>query len=345
MDIKQNIKQFFNARLIGLRNFIKSPKKIMKFLGYGFLCLVLFATVGDFLSTQLREHETIVVSINKGDSLKTISQTLTEKTILSSARVFETLIRVTHLESRIKSGDYEFYKNMSMFSLIKRLINGEFGEQLRVTIPEGFTRFQIAERIKKSNTRFNEQHFLELTEKLEGKLYPDTYYFIRFLTEEKIVARMTDNYEEHVLRFKDDFLKSTHTETEILTMASIIEREAKGRSDAFIISGILWNRISKGIKLQVDAPFYYILKKGSSQLTKTDLRDDHAFNTYVNEGLPPAPISNPGIRSIDAALHPQKTNYLFYLHDRKGRIHTAMTYKEHMVNRDRYIGRKGSSLK
>jgi UPF0755 protein len=120
-------------------------------------------------------------------------------------------------------------------------------------------------------------------------------------------------------------------------MASIIEKEAKGEEDRYFISGILWKRISKGIPLQVDAPFLYILGKESSELTRADLAINSPFNTYKNKGLTPSPIGNPGLESIKAAIKPKDSPYLYYLHDSDGNIHYAKTYTEHLKNINKYL--------
>jgi UPF0755 protein len=120
-------------------------------------------------------------------------------------------------------------------------------------------------------------------------------------------------------------------------MASILEEEANNTEDRRIISGILWKRIEKGMALQVDAPFYYLFGKGSSQLTLSDLATTSPYNTYVNKGLPSAPISNPGLDAIKAAINPKSTPYYFYLADRKGITHYATDHDGHVANRNNYL--------
>jgi UPF0755 protein len=124
---------------------------------------------------------------------------------------------------------------------------------------------------------------------------------------------------------------------DIITMASILEREANGKDEARVISGILWKRIQKNMPMQVDATFLYSIQKGSSALTQTDLKTDGPYNTYTRTGLPVGPIGNPGTVMIDAALHPTDSPYWYYLHDDKGGIHYAKTYQEHLKNKKLYI--------
>ncbi len=123
-----------------------------------------------------------------------------------------------------------------------------------------------------------------------------------------------------------------------MIMASIIQAEAHaGYEEKQIISGILWNRLSKGMRLQVDATLKYYTGRGSADLTISDLSDDHPYNTYTRGGLPPTPIGNPGIDAIRAALHPKASEYLFYLHDSDGKIRYASTFEEHKKNISAYL--------
>ena len=117
----------------------------------------------------------------------------------------------------------------------------------------------------------------------------------------------------------------------------IIEKEAAGDNDRGIVSGILWNRIDAGIPLQVDAPFLYLLGKESKDLTRKDLATSSPYNTYIHKGLPPAPINNPGLAAITAAIHPESSDYFYYLHDKNGMIHFAKTYAEHKKNIQKYL--------
>ena len=147
---------------------------------------------------------------------------------------------------------------------------------------------------------------------------------------------MTLNFENKTKNIFD----ASFTVNEIndtLTTASILEREANGTEDIKIISGILQNRLNKNMPLQVDAPFYYLLGKESSELTQADLKIKSPYNTYINKGLPPAPIGNPGLKAIEAAVYPTKTDYLYYLHDINGVVHYAKTHSEHVKNKQLYL--------
>ncbi len=178
--------------------------------------------------------------------------------------------------------------------------------QVRVTIPEGYTNKDIASRFNRFKN-FDKDIFLRITQGNEGYLFPDTYFLTGQETEGDIIAKMEDNFKKKVGEVKQ----------EIVIMASLLEKEAKTSEDKKIISGILWKRLDAGMLLQVDASLDY--------------------DTYSYKGLPLAPICNPGLASIQAALNPQDSPYWYYLSDGNGNIHYAKTFEEHKINKEKYL--------
>ena len=162
---------------------------------------------------------------------------------------------------------------------------------------------------------FNKDRFLILTKEKEGYLFPDTYNFFKGDNEDDALRLMSANFEKKVAPLRPQIVLTGKTEKEIITMASIIEREAKGDADRSLISGILWKRLALGIPLQVDA----------------------ALETYKTKGLPKSPICNPGLEAIKAAIYPEASNYLYYLHDKDGNIHYARSFEEHKINKLKYL--------
>ena len=124
---------------------------------------------------------------------------------------------------------------------------------------------------------------------------------------------------------------------DIVTMASIVEKEATSTVDRQIIAGILWKRLADSYPLQVDAPFYYLLGKDSAHLTVVDLALDSSYNLYTHKGLTPTPIDNPGLDALSASINPTTTKYWYYLSDKKGNMHYAITYDEHLLNKEKYV--------
>jgi UPF0755 protein len=152
-----------------------------------------------------------------------------------------------------------------------------------------------------------------------------------------VILMMRETFARKFQEYEEDFLKSGKTLEEIVTVASIVEGEGRGLESKRIIAGIIWNRLRKKMPLQVDAPFEYYNGKNSYTLTKDDLKEDHPYNTYVNKGLPPTAINNPGIDSIRAAIAPTNTNYLYWLSDRSGNTYYAKDFEGHQANREAHL--------
>ncbi len=278
------------------------------------------------------------VSIEKGQTLFSLSRELYDAGVIRSRRVFEMLMLTIGNERTISRGEYFFERPVTVVEIALRIAGRDFGvERSRVTIPEGFTNKQIADRLGATLHDFDQNQFLSISKNDEGYLFPDTYIFFPWATPETIRETLRTTFDEKVLPLKKTIESSPYTLEEIVVMASIVEKEANGDEDREMIAGILWNRIQKGIPLQVDAPFLYLLGKESSELTRSDLAIDSPFNTYKYKGLPPRPIGNPGLSSIKAAISPKTSPYLYYLHDKNGTIYYARTYKEHLANIQKHL--------
>ena len=187
--------------------------------------------------------------------------------------------------------------------------------EVKVTIPEGSKISDIINIVSVKLPNFNKKNFLLDAENKEGYLFPDTYFLFFSDDGSKAIQAMSDNFNIKIAPILPEINLSGHSEKDIITMASIIEREASGDKDRNIISGILWKRLSKGMLLEVDA----------------------APDTYKKAGLPTNPICNPGLAAIEAAIHPESSPYLFYLHDKKGIVHYAQTFEEHQQNELIYL--------
>jgi UPF0755 protein len=166
-------------------------------------------------------------------------------------------------------------------------------------------------------TNFNKEKFLEKAQTKEGYLFPDTYYLFSNTTEDNLLSAMEDNFNDKIRTVEEEIKNSGRSLKEVVTMASIIEKEVAKPEDRVVVSGILWKRIEKGIPLQVDA----------------------ATSTYLSKGLPPAPICNPGLGAIKAALEPQDSSYFFYLTGKDGKTYFAKTFDEHKKNKEKYLNK------
>ena len=267
--------------------------------------------------------ETIV--IEKGTGLAEISGKLKKEGFIKNKYAFALYARVFNKSKKIKYGKYLFNEPVSIFSLLSRFTKGEFGfKPVKVTVAEGLTVKKIAELLGDFEN-FDKEEFLEKTGKLEGYLFPDTYLFLPFAETEQIIGTMTDNFKK----------KAGDVGKDIVIMASLIEKEVPDIGDRKIVSGILWKRLKLGMALQVDAVFPYIT--GKQKVLSDDLKIDSPYNTYLHKGLPPGPISNPGLDAVEAAKNPQETSYLYYLSGKDGKTHFAKTFAEHLKNKEKYL--------
>ncbi len=278
-----------------------------------------------------------VFTVVPGQSLKSVGTELKSKHYIQSRFLFATLVAIYGSEKTIPSGDYFFDTPVTVFSVARRIAFGMHNiNQIKVTIPEGDTAMDIGRILAQKISGFDAKTFDEYARPHEGYLFPETYFLYR-KTDPKVIAdEMLAMFDSQTAEL---FGKNPlpHSGEDIVTMASIIEREAHGSDDRAVISGILWNRISRGMRLQVDATVAYAVGKSDTTLLKSDFSVDSPYNTYLHKGLPPGPISNPGLQALKAALLPSQTAYLYYLHDSHGTIHYAKTYAEHLANIKKYL--------
>lgn len=278
------------------------------------------------------------VQVRSGQSLGSVARDLYEKKYIRSTVFFQTLVTLYAGDRSIVMGDYYIDKPISVWTLAQRMVAGDYNvTQVRLTFWEGMNVREMADLLSGQIPSIDTNLFIKAAEKREGYLFPDTYFFSPVATIEDVISQMEDNFVEKIKPFESEILAFGSTKHEIVTMASIIEKESNGMDDREIISSILWNRIELGMPLQVDASFVYLLGKESRELTLNDLKFDSPYNTYLYKGLPPGPIGNPGVESIRAALNPADTDYLFYLHSKDGSIYFAKTFAEHVKNKQKYL--------
>lgn len=293
------------------------------------------------VSLQPVEPTRFVVA--KGQGVNTIADRLTEAGYIKHPLVFRYLVKMENLGNKIQAGSFELSPSMTPIEIGRALTQGT--NDLWVTIPEGWRREEIAESFQRQGLdQFKIEEFLSLSAGDEGKLFPDTYLVSRQATASQLYTLLTNTFERKVLdELATEIARSNRDFNDVLVMASIVEREASGAEEMRHVAGILWNRIELGMPLQADATLQYVKgydkteQKWWPQPLSRDKELKSPFNTYQNPGLPPRPISNPGLNAIKASLNPIETNNLFYLHDRQGRIHYAQTLSEHNANVERYL--------
>lgn len=296
-----------------MKNFFAANKFFFYVLGI--IALFLFSYFL-FLSAPSNFPTGTVFRVEEGMSLRGLSLKLKAEHIIRSRVAFEGFVVIYGAELHVLRADYYFENKLPVYEVARRISKGEHHmAPISVTIPEGFDAVQIGEVSASKLVNFNKSKFLLEAKILEGKLFPDTYFFLNTDTEEDVIKLMSENFEKKISPLRPAIIASKKAEREIIIMASIIEREAKGDADRVFISGILWKRLSMGMPLQVDA----------------------APETYRTKGLPKNPIGNPGLEALQAAISPQSSPYLYYLHDKNGNIHYARTFGEHINNKFKYL--------
>jgi len=292
-----------------------------------------------FLSPPRSLQTPTVIRLEKGMSLQSVANRLEEDKIIRYPLLFSFFVVTVSGEKGAVAGSYFFAHPQNVMTVAFRVAKGDYElAPVKVTFPEGVTTGEMALILKKKLGTFDTETFLSLVEGKEGYLFPDTYHFLPDELPETVVSVLEETFFTKRAELQGDITASGKTLSDIVTMASLLEEEARTTRSRQIISGILWKRIERGMRLQVDAVFPYILGKNTFELTLDDLAVDSPYNTYRYAGLPLGPISNPGLDSLRAALHPVQTPYLYYLSDKNGVFHWSRTYEEHLKKKKLYLG-------
>ncbi|MBI3618677.1 endolytic transglycosylase MltG [Candidatus Peregrinibacteria bacterium] len=326
----------------------------------GLLALTLIGVVWyqfELRPVNARDQTGILVSIPTGSSVQGIGTILRGKSLIRSISVFDLYARLHHLQGSLKAGTFYLRPSMSAPEIAQALVRG-YSEAAVVTIPEGFTVKEIdgllaGKGLVKSgkllacaqSCDFSSFAFLPQSNvkspgnRLEGYLFPDTYFVVQdTLTPQSFLERLLSTFQKRVVDgLKTNIASSHHSLDQIVTMASLIEKETKTEEERPIVAGILWKRLDAKMGLGADASIRYAIGKPADALTESDLAIDSPYNLRKFKDLPPTPISNPGLASIQAALHPKESPYFYYLHDANGVIHYAITNDEQNANKAKYL--------
>ncbi|RMH31486.1 MAG: endolytic transglycosylase MltG [Nitrospirae bacterium] len=322
-------------------------------LGIGGLVLAIGIIGGlQFLTAPGDSTDSKIVEIAPGSSLHDVISVLSSQGLLKHPTLFEIVARMTGQDRKIIPGEYRLHSDMSPLTLLSYLVEGRV-LQHAVTIPEGFTMVQIAELLDEHGLT-NRHEFLRVCRdasfirtlgigvptnapSLEGYLFPDTYFLTRRMSPHDIVRMFVRRFnkvftEELRMRARDIGL----TVHEVLTLASIIEKETSLPEERPVISGVFHNRLRRRMPLQSDPTVIYALKEFDGNLRKQDLVLESPYNTYRVIGLPPGPIANPGKAAILAALYPQETDYVYFVSRNDGSHQFSVTLAEHNAAVERY---------
>ncbi|MBI4136478.1 endolytic transglycosylase MltG [Candidatus Roizmanbacteria bacterium] len=278
--------------------------------------------------------------IQPGEGVRTIANNLENEGFIRDSLAFFILVKQQGIERNIQAGDFRLSTAMSAQEIIEELQHGTI--DVWVTIPEGWRNEEIALKLTQE-LAIPEQEFLLHAE--EGYMFPDTYLFPKLASGSAVAAKMRNTFTQKVAEdHASEIAASEFTLAEIVTLASLVERESRFDEERPIVASVLINRIHEGMSLNIDATLQYALGYQSDEkdwwkqtLTIDDKEIESPYNTYKYAGLPPGPIANPGLSSILAVLNPSETNYFYYLHDADGQIHLAETYEEHQQNIERYL--------
>lgn len=294
-----------------------------------------------------KQAETEVFVVSTVAKQQEIKDKLKNQGYIRSSWAFNRALAGT--DGEIEPGGYRINKGMDAWSLAKTVAGKP--QLVWITIPEGLRKEEIGERLAKALS-WDEKALKDWTytytamdyDHLEGVYFPDTYLIPTDESGIDIAERLRRRFDEQFAPYMSKFLKQNVKWTTALKLASVVQREAGGKSDMPLIAGILWNRLLKDMKLEVDATVQYArddrdeLTTGFWKPIKVEDKEiDSKYNTYKYTGLPPFPISNPGIDAIDAVLNPTETDCLYYLHDSNRQIHCAKTYQEHLTNINSYL--------
>lgn len=328
-----------------------NPKAILA-IGLLFALLVFSVTACSAFGTPKGEGE-VIVTIEKGASTSAIGQALEDEGVVKSAGAFTVYSRIFADSKDFQAGSYKIKRPISLKDLCTLLADGSnVMEGVKVTIPEGYVATQIATLLESkglgSKDRYLElfrdgafdYEFLQYSKpatvkyKLEGYLYPDTYYFFEDATEEEVIWTLLDEFEVKVWpNLKKAATEQGVSHQSILSLASIIEKEAVEDKERAKIAGVFYNRLDIKMPLQSCATIQYALnrEKFATVVTIAETKMDSPYNTYVNAGLTPGPICNPGLESILAAIAPESHDYLYFVAKGDGTHTFSKTYEDHLA--------------
>ncbi|MGM0828457.1 MAG: endolytic transglycosylase MltG [Bacillota bacterium] len=375
LEKNRNIKETLMKKLLERQ---EEAKVIRKIVGLVILCLVIIiggTAIGGYLyvNSALKpvdpdNTKPVKVEIPIGSGVTSIGNILEEEGIVKNSTVFKYYVKFNN-ESGFQAGSYDLTPSMTLNEIVNSLKTGKVMRkaEFKITIPEGLQLDQIAELIadkspyKKEEivNKLNDKKWLEqlkqeypalitdeilnkeIKRPLEGYLYPATYpFYEKKPSLEAILTKMIAQTNEVLAQYEGAMADREYTAHELLTLSSLIEEEATEKADRGKISSVFYNRIEEGMPLQTDPTVLYALGKHKKRTVYKDLEVDSPYNTYKVKGLPPGPIANAGVSSIEAALEPEETEYYYFLASANGSVYYSETLEEHNEKKAKYITNK-----
>jgi len=336
-------------------------KIIFKVFGFIFFCILLSLVAGySYYNSGLEAVGTAEnadikeIVIPKGSSVRSVSRILEEEGMVKDRRVFEIYCILNKMTERLKAGKYSIDNSLDVPGIVEVIVSGKaLIDTVKFTIPEGYSLVQIMEKLKglgvvspesiqaALETEIYDYDFIsqipDREKKLEGYLFPDTYEIYKETSAEAIVDKLLSRFNNIFTKeYKNRAKELNMTIDQVVTLASIIEREAKLDSERKTISAVFHNRLKKKMLLQSCATIQYILKEQKEELTYKDLEIESPYNTYKHIGLPPGPIASPGLKAIEAALYPENTDYLYFFTKDDSSHVFSRTYNEHISAQNKF---------
>ena len=314
---------------------------LLAFCGIGVLCLVALSVAAFLVLPPTSSKEKVNFEVPVGSSSQTIAKRLVAQNLIRSEYAFRLIVKHRGSGKRLRAGTYALQRNMTLWHIVDEFEKGQVN-LVSWTVPEGLTVSKIAD-LWETTGQGTAEAFREATASecllerfglqdtsVEGYLFPNTYKFAKGTTVEQVVEMMLKAFKERWTEtFDEDARNLGLTQHEVVTLASVIEKEAQVKSERPRIASVFHNRLKKKWRLQADPTVLYALGNPKRLLTKTDLRVDSPYNTYRHRGLPPGPIASPGIDSIKAALRPEKTDYFYFVAIGEGKHYFSKTLSEH----------------
>ncbi len=300
--------------------------------------LVIISSTWILIPLNTTEPTEKIINIPYDYNIVQIRKLLEKENIIRPGNIiFQLMTRILKVDQKIQSGEYKFSSSQNLLQIIDQLVKGKIVLH-RITIPEGYQVKQIAQLLDDNDIAEYEQVLNLVNEEndfQEGYLFPDTYTFPKNYGATNALKAMNENFKnviENNLNSEQKFPLDLSFH-QIIILSSIIEKEAQGKEDKPKIASVFYNRLNDGMKLQSCATVQYLLEKPQEVLTQKDLEIPSPFNTYLNQGLPPEPICNPGLDSILAAVNPAKEDYLYFVLGKNGAHIFSKTYQEHLENK------------
>ena len=310
-----------------------------------FILLFLFVGFRLFIPLTSKQTPALLINIPSGESFYTTGQTLEEKKLIRSALDLKLLVLITG-RPYLKKGEYELSPSMNLWTMFQILKQGKERE-FKVSFPEGFNHYEMAELLRSHNYKESDlfqslvwdKNFIKSLlkkeqESLEGYLFPDSYQIKKYLPAHTLIKSMVENFNLTYKQIPKKDLNFPLNQHEVVTLASLIEKETGLASERPLIASVFFNRLNKNQKLQTDPTILYslYLVKGfdiKKNIRKKDILFNSPYNTYVVKGLPPAPIANPGRKSLKAVFHPDSSQFFYFVSRNDGSHHFSKTYEEH----------------